>query len=80
MSHPSVSIPFLIRKYSYCLSVVDRGGGGARGPWSPGPEKISHKKDGHQRRPHRFHVSRPPLYPAAGSASVCFFRICIMRS
>ena len=23
--------------------------------------KISHKKDGHQRRPHRFHVSRPPL-------------------
>ena len=26
----------------------------------PGPAKIGHKKDGHQRRPHRFHVSRPP--------------------
>ena len=27
----------------------------------PGPVKISHKKDGRQRRPHRFHVSCPPL-------------------
>ena len=27
----------------------------------PGPVKISHKKDGCQRQPHRFHVSRPPL-------------------
>ena len=26
----------------------------------PGPVKIGHKKDGRQRRPHRFHVSRPP--------------------
>ena len=26
----------------------------------PGPVKISHKKDGHQIRPHRFHVSYPP--------------------
>ena len=26
----------------------------------PGPVKIGHKKDGHQRS-HRFHVSRPPL-------------------
>ena len=26
-----------------------------------GPVKISIKKDGHPRRPHRFHVSRPPL-------------------
>ena len=26
-----------------------------------GPVKISHKKDGHRRWPHRFHVSRPPL-------------------
>ena len=26
----------------------------------PGPVKISHTKDGRQRRPHRFHVSRPP--------------------
>ena len=34
-----------------------------------GPVKVSHKNDGHQRRPHRFHVSRPPPYPAAGSAT-----------
>ena len=33
----------------------------AGGPCPPGPVKISHKKDGRQRRPHRFHVSRPPL-------------------
>ena len=26
----------------------------------PGPVKIGHKKDGRQRQPHRFHVSRPP--------------------
>ena len=30
--------------------------------------KISHKKDGCQRQPHRFHVSHP-CYPAAGSAT-----------
>ena len=36
--------------------------GGPRGPWPPpGPVKIGHKKDGHQRRPHRFHVSCCPL-------------------
>ena len=35
---------------------ADRGG---RGP-PPGPAKISHKKDGHQRWPYRFRVSRPP--------------------
>ena len=43
---------------------------GARGPCPPPrPVKISHKKDGHQRRPHRFHISRPPSYPATGSAT-----------
>ena len=31
------------------------------------PVEISHKKDGRQRWPHRFHVSCPPPYPAAGS-------------
>ena len=43
----------------------------------PGPVKIGHKKDGRQRRPHRFHVSRPPPYPTAGSAtdSVLFVSI-----
>ena len=35
----------------------------------PSPVKKGHKKDGHRRRPHRFHVSRPPPYPAAGSAT-----------
>ena len=29
----------------------------------PGPVKISHKKDGRQGRPHKFHVSRPPTLP-----------------
>ena len=44
----------------YWISVADPGGGeGAMAP--PGPVKIGHKKDGPQRRPHRFHVSRPPL-------------------
>ena len=37
-------------------------GGGAEGAMAPpSPVKISHKKDGHWRRPHRFHVSQPPL-------------------
>ena len=36
-----------------------RGGRGGHAP-SPGPVKITHKKDGHQRRLHRFHVSAPP--------------------
>ena len=35
-----------------------RGGEGAMTP--AGPVKISHKKDGRQRRPHRFRVSRSP--------------------
>ena len=39
----------------------------------PGPVKIGHKKDGRQRRPHRFHVSQPPPYPAAGSATEPLF-------
>ena len=43
--------------------------GGPRGAMPPGPVKISHKKDGCRRQPHRFHVSRPPPYPAAGSAT-----------
>ena len=50
-------------------SVADPGG--PRGPCfppPPSPVKISHKKDGHRRQPHRFHVSHPP-YPAAGSAT-----------
>ena len=41
-------------------TVADPGGAeGAMAP--PGPVKIGHKKDGRQRQPHRFHVSRPPL-------------------
>ena len=58
-----------IRSYatSVALSVADPGGGEEVIP--PGPVKISHKKDIRQRRPHRFHVSRPPPYPAAGSAT-----------
>ena len=43
-------------------SVADPGGAeGAMAP--PGPVKIGHEKDGRRRRPHRFHVSRPPPLP-----------------
>ena len=46
-------------------------GGVPRGPCPPSPVQISHKKDGRQRRPHRFHVScPPPPHPAAGSDAV----------
>ena len=43
-------------------------GSGGRGGHGP-PVKISHKKDGRRRQLHRFHVSRPPPYPVAGSAT-----------
>ena len=51
-------------------SVADPGGEGAMAP--SGPVKISHKKNGCRRRPHRFHVSRPP-YLAVGSATVIVY-------
>ena len=42
----------------------------------PNPVKISHKKDGRQRWQHRFHVSLPPPYPAAGSVTEqCVWRV-----
>ena len=45
-------------------SVADPGGGGGRGGHGPpSPVKTGHKKDGRQRQPHRFHVSRPPPLP-----------------
>ena len=40
-------------------SVADPGGRGGHDP-PPSPVKISHKKDGCQIRPQRFHVFRPP--------------------
>ena len=51
---------------SVMASVADRRGRVAKGampphPPPPGSVKISHKKDGHQRQPHRFHVYRSPL-------------------
>ena len=39
---------------------IQGGTEGAMAP-NPSPVKISHKKDGRQRQPHRFHVSCPPL-------------------
>ena len=47
--------------FQWIRTVADPGGrrGGHLAP--PGPVKIGHKKDGHRRRPHRFHVSCPPL-------------------
>ena len=44
----------------------------------PGPVKIGHRKDGYQRRPHRFHVSRPS-FPAARSAIEGFRNITLSR-
>ena len=53
------------------VPVVDPGYEGSSPP-TPGPVKISPKKDGHQRRrSHRFYVSRSPPNPAAGSATGC---------
>ena len=55
---------------SHTLVPVADPGGEGEGAMPPGPVKISHKKDGCQRRLHRFRVSRPPpLYPATGSAT-----------
>ena len=45
-------------KHIYCSS---GSGGVPRGPCPPSPVQTSHKKDGRQRWPHRFHVSWPPL-------------------
>ena len=43
----------------------------------PSPVEISHKKDSHQRRPHRFHVSCPlptqPLDPMLPDEVVVLF-------
>ena len=50
-------------------AVADHGGGGEGAMPPPGPVKINHKKDGCRRRPHICHVSWPPPYPAAGSAT-----------
>ena len=47
-------------------TVADPGGGAEGAMASPSPVQTSHKKDGRQRRPHRFHVSCPP-HPTAGS-------------
>ena len=38
-------------------------------PPPPHPVKISYKKEGHWRWPHKFHVSWPPPYSATGSAT-----------
>ena len=48
-------------KISRSLSVADPGEAEGAMPPPPDPVKRSHKKDGRQRQPHRFHVSRLPL-------------------
>ena len=60
-----------ICSHSHVSPVADPGGcRGGHAP-SPSPVQISHKKDGRQKRPHRFHVSWPP-YPTAGpDAGLC---------
>ena len=53
----------LINGYNFTNDHSSRsgGGGGAEGAMAPSPVKISDKKDGRRRWPHRFHVSRPSL-------------------
>ena len=68
----------LNRGMSACSSFSSGSKGGRGDHAPPGPIIISHKKDGRQRRLHRFHVSRPP-YPAAGSATVIQFAYCFPR-
>ena len=44
-----------------CVRSVADPGGGAEGAMAPRPVKISHKKDAHQIRPHRFQKFLGPL-------------------
>ena len=57
MQHP---LHVLSENIKECISSGSRGGQEGHAP-PPDPVKISHKKDGRQRQPHRFHVSRLPL-------------------
>ena len=50
-----------ISNFHDTCTIADRGR--AQGAMAPGPVKISHKNDGWQRWPHRFHVSCPPTRP-----------------
>ena len=59
--HMRVIIFLHLNMYAW-IPVADPGR--PRGPWPPSPVEISHKRDGHQRRPHRFHVSCPTPPPA----------------
>ena len=53
--------PMLVYVLFVLSTVADPGGRGDHDPPPPRPVKISHKKDGCQRRPHRFHVSQIPI-------------------
>ena len=44
----------------------------------PSPVEISHKKDGRQRQPHRFHVSCPPYQATGSDAVVSIFLLAIV--
>ena len=48
---------YIVNKHQ--CTVADPGGGMTL----PGPVKISHRQDGHQRRPYRFHVCHPLTWP-----------------
>ena len=69
ISTTSVDLIFLERNSKLRNGTSSGSGGGEGAMAPPGPVKIGHKKDGRRRQPHRFHVSRPPPYPAAGSAT-----------
>ena len=57
----SVMLQFVCQQWSSCRGSSSGSGGGEGAMAPPGPVKISHKKDGCQRQPHRFYVSHP--YP-----------------
>ena len=50
---------YIVNKHQ--CTVADPGGKGAM--TLPGPVKISHRQDGRQRRPNRFHVCHPLTWP-----------------
>ena len=58
---PTLSTLCIMGKLNCSLTAVADPGGAKGAMAPPWPCKIGHKKDGCQRRPHRFHVSRPPL-------------------
>ena len=61
MSYPEAYKPMGTQPSRTVTAVADPGGRADGAMPLPSPVEISNNKDGHQRWPHRFHVSCPPL-------------------